>query len=303
MLRISSRSRQFDRGASHGGAGPAPCPGPRQRGDPGTGRPLAKPWPSTVPWPSRRTKRPRWKRPRRFLRSKPPPRRSSSATLISCPPGFAMPTANCWWPSTTMRPTGETAARAVLGDPHARAHCPDDKLLGTVELCFEPLPYSDHHLVLVRRSPVSPDRLLPGRRLPGDLPLIRISMRRSGRSNSKVMPDRVRDTLNTVGEGVLVLDKDERIALANEAFAKTIGKSAHRIAGPEGFRAGLGAGPVGAATGRISLAERPPRGPSSTRRDPGTAHAGPRPAHCSVNSTGILGMTASAAAPWPCSTT
>lgn len=50
--------------------------------------------------------------------------------------------------------------------------------------------------------------------------------RRSG-----VVPDRVRQTLNTVMEGVLVLDKDQRIALANDAFAATVGVPAESLRG------------------------------------------------------------------------
>src|SRR5207253_1851540 len=49
--------------------------------------------------------------------------------------------------------------------------------------------------------------------------------------NSAVMPERVRATLNTLAEGVLVLDKDQRIALANEAFARKVGASAERLTG------------------------------------------------------------------------
>jgi diguanylate cyclase (GGDEF)-like protein/PAS domain S-box-containing protein len=39
------------------------------------------------------------------------------------------------------------------------------------------------------------------------------------------VPQRIRDTLNTLAEGVLIVDKDERIALANEAFANFIDQS------------------------------------------------------------------------------
>ena len=47
----------------------------------------------------------------------------------------------------------------------------------------------------------------------------------------KVVPERVRATLNTIAEGVLVLDKDQRIALANESFAKKIGKNPEQLVG------------------------------------------------------------------------
>ena len=52
---------------------------------------------------------------------------------------------------------------------------------------------------------------------------LRTVLRRIDPSQVKVVPDRVRATLNTITEGLLVLDKEQRIALANEAFAKTVG--------------------------------------------------------------------------------
>ncbi len=48
---------------------------------------------------------------------------------------------------------------------------------------------------------------------------------------SKVVPDRVRAALDTLAEGLLVLDKDERIVLANKAFARTVGQPATELQG------------------------------------------------------------------------
>ncbi len=48
---------------------------------------------------------------------------------------------------------------------------------------------------------------------------------------SKVIPDRVRAALDTLAEGLLVLDRDERIVLANQAFAKHVGQPAHQLQG------------------------------------------------------------------------
>ena len=61
---------------------------------------------------------------------------------------------------------------------------------------------------------------------------LRTVLRRSGQ-DEKVMPDRVRgaERWNTVAEGVLVLDRDQRIALANDAFARKIGQPASALAG------------------------------------------------------------------------
>ena len=61
--------------------------------------------------------------------------------------------------------------------------------------------------------------------------LLGSTFRTPGRGPSGMVPDRVRDTLNTVMEGVLVLDKDERIALANDAFARTVGVPADALRG------------------------------------------------------------------------
>lgn len=48
---------------------------------------------------------------------------------------------------------------------------------------------------------------------------------------SKVIPDRVRSTLDTLAEGLVVLDKDQRIALANQAFAETLGFKPEELQG------------------------------------------------------------------------
>src|SRR5688572_26284736 len=48
---------------------------------------------------------------------------------------------------------------------------------------------------------------------------------------SAVIPDRVKTMLNTLAEGVLVLDKSERVVLSNDAFASTVGRSAADLQG------------------------------------------------------------------------
>src|SRR4051812_13537111 len=45
------------------------------------------------------------------------------------------------------------------------------------------------------------------------------------------IPERVKTMLNTLGEGVLVLDNKERIVLANEAFAATVQRPARELLG------------------------------------------------------------------------
>ncbi len=48
---------------------------------------------------------------------------------------------------------------------------------------------------------------------------------------SKVIPPRVRSTLDTLAEGLLVLDKDERIVLANRAFTGIVGQGKAELVG------------------------------------------------------------------------
>ena len=48
---------------------------------------------------------------------------------------------------------------------------------------------------------------------------------------STVIPDRVRTTLDTLAEGVLVLDTQQRIVLANKAFARYTGRTSEELQG------------------------------------------------------------------------
>ena len=48
---------------------------------------------------------------------------------------------------------------------------------------------------------------------------------------SKAIPSRVRSTLDTIAEGLLVLDSRERVVLANQAFSDLVGKSADDLLG------------------------------------------------------------------------
>jgi PAS domain-containing protein len=57
------------------------------------------------------------------------------------------------------------------------------------------------------------------------------AIRRVDMKKLKVVPDRVRDTLNTIAEGVLVLDTDQRIAMANDKFAETVGRPVAELKG------------------------------------------------------------------------
>src|SRR4051794_21510791 len=105
-----------------------------------------------------------------------------------------------------------------------------DKPWGSIEVAFRPL----------NRFPVL--SLLGGSHVPLALFMgsagtvafrlyLRAVLRSPGVAQASPVPGRVRDTLNTVMEGVLLLDRDERIALANDAFARTVGIPADTLKG------------------------------------------------------------------------
>lgn len=48
---------------------------------------------------------------------------------------------------------------------------------------------------------------------------------------SKVIPGRVREAFDSLAEGILVLDKDDRVVLANRAFERTSGRSTEELMG------------------------------------------------------------------------
>jgi len=48
---------------------------------------------------------------------------------------------------------------------------------------------------------------------------------------SKVVPPRVRSALDTLAEGLLVIDNRERIVLANHAFATIVGRKPEEMLG------------------------------------------------------------------------
>src|SRR5579884_3255613 len=88
---------------------------------------------------------------------------------------------------------------------------------GTVEVRFKPL-HADGWMTLLGGSIFPLAVFMLGTGLAVTYFYLRAVLRRPGGRRSKMIPDRVRATLNTVVEGVLVLDKDQRIALANDAF-------------------------------------------------------------------------------------
>jgi PAS domain S-box-containing protein len=99
-----------------------------------------------------------------------------------------------------------------------------------VEVAFDPLPYS------------GPWRYFGGPLLPllafvggagfvATTLYLRAVFRRVDLAQAKVVPQQVRATLNTLAEGVLVLDRNGVIALANDAFARSVGVPADDLRG------------------------------------------------------------------------
>jgi PAS domain S-box-containing protein len=98
---------------------------------------------------------------------------------------------------------------------------------GTLEVCFQP---ADRDLISwARNSFYFLVGFLGITIFVGISLYLRLVLRPA--DSRKVVPDRVRAALNTIAEGVLVLDRKQRIALANDAFARKIGKSTEELTG------------------------------------------------------------------------
>jgi diguanylate cyclase (GGDEF)-like protein/PAS domain S-box-containing protein len=60
---------------------------------------------------------------------------------------------------------------------------------------------------------------------------LRVVFSRIDLAHSRLIPKRVRTALNTLAEGVVILDRDQRIAMANEAFGALVGQPAEELQG------------------------------------------------------------------------
>jgi diguanylate cyclase (GGDEF)-like protein/putative nucleotidyltransferase with HDIG domain len=103
-----------------------------------------------------------------------------------------------------------------------------DKVWGTVEIRFKPLAAAG--LFGFIDSPLAKLSAFVG---VGSVIVFFFYLRKMLQhlDPSKVIPDRVRAALDTLAEGLLVLDRDERIVLANQAFAKHVGQPATELQG------------------------------------------------------------------------
>jgi diguanylate cyclase (GGDEF)-like protein/putative nucleotidyltransferase with HDIG domain/PAS domain S-box-containing protein len=105
-----------------------------------------------------------------------------------------------------------------------------DVLWGTVELQFQPLDGADFRRPL--RNPwVRLIGFVGGAGVLVYFFYLRLILGRQGPDQPKVVPERIRDTFNALAEGVLILDKDQRIALANEAFGRLVAQSPSELQG------------------------------------------------------------------------
>jgi PAS domain S-box-containing protein len=108
----------------------------------------------------------------------------------------------------------------------------DGSKWGRVELCFRPLPYAGWRVVGGSLLPLL--AFVGGSSFVLTTLFLRSAFRRVGRielERAGVVPDRVREAYNTLAEGVLVLDKDGVICLANDEFARSVGETPDALRG------------------------------------------------------------------------
>jgi PAS domain S-box-containing protein len=101
---------------------------------------------------------------------------------------------------------------------------------GRVEVSFYPIPYTGWWRWL--GGPLFPlFAFAMGVGFVLTVLYLRAVFRRVDLAGAKVVPDRVRTTLNTLVEGVLVLDRQHRIVLANTEFARAVGVPVESLQG------------------------------------------------------------------------
>ena len=126
--------------------------------------------------------------------------------------------------------SGYNSDRSTLTHMHAAVFREDGSEWGRVEVCYRPLAYSGWW------------RMLGGSQLPlfgfvwassflMTTLYLRAVFRRVDLAQAQVVPERVRATLNTLAEGVLVLDRNGLIALANDAFSRSVGIPSDKLRG------------------------------------------------------------------------
>jgi diguanylate cyclase (GGDEF)-like protein/PAS domain S-box-containing protein len=105
-----------------------------------------------------------------------------------------------------------------------------DQQDGRVEICFEPL-FRANLAGLWRLTSVRLTLVAAVVNLLAFQWLLRRTLKHL--DPSRVVPERVRSALDTMAEGLLVLDNKSQIVLANESFARTLGLDVHDLQGKE----------------------------------------------------------------------
>jgi PAS domain S-box-containing protein len=126
--------------------------------------------------------------------------------------------------------TGHSDDKSTPTHMYANVPLKDGSAWARVEVAFRPLPYSG----LWRYFGGALMPLLAFVGVGGFLATtfyLRTVFHRVDLAQTKVVPQRVRTTLNTLAEGVLVLDRNGVIALANESFARSVGTTADELRG------------------------------------------------------------------------
>jgi PAS domain S-box-containing protein len=124
---------------------------------------------------------------------------------------------------------GYAGDRSTPTHVHVAVSRADGSPWGRVELAFRPLPYARWSLVGGSLLPLL--GFVWGGSFVVTTLFLRGVLRRVDLAQARVVPDRVRATLNALAEGILVLDKRGVIALANDAFARSVGTTADALRG------------------------------------------------------------------------
>jgi diguanylate cyclase (GGDEF)-like protein/PAS domain S-box-containing protein len=127
---------------------------------------------------------------------------------------------------------GEANAAATESTPtHMRVPISlDDKLWGTLEMRYQPLRASGLW-TSPRNSLLHLLAFVCGGAFLIYFLYLTFVFRRTSNRTVDTVPHRVRAALDSLAEGVLILDQDQRIALANAAFAKLSGRAANDLQG------------------------------------------------------------------------
>lgn len=116
--------------------------------------------------------------------------------------------------------------RSTPTQMHVPIHV-DDEQWGRLELCFS--PSSEGNWLAMPTSILHVLAFVIAASMLGHFIYLRRVLQHLDPTH--VIPERVRETLDSLAEGLLVLDQDERIVLANEAFAQTVGRPAEKLQG------------------------------------------------------------------------